>query len=92
MLLLYGVKRFQKFALRESPDVTENLINGYNSNSFAANFNKTGFKIAFAIENYVDRSGKDDPNHVQWIAQLNAKGNDSTLKGIKTILTFHKCT
>lgn len=92
VLLLYGIKRFQKLALREQPDVSENLIGGYNDNSFVINFNKTGFKIAFAIENYVDRSGKDDPSYVMWIAQLNAKGSDSKLKGVKTMLTFHKCT
>lgn len=53
------------------------------------NFNHTGLKIAFAVEDYVNRTGLDDPNYVIWDVRIK-----KSLNNIVTVepLKIHKCT
>ena len=58
--------------------------------SYKVNFNKTGFKIAFSVEQYSgDQLPRDDPNYVMWDVRLKQKIGE---KITWIPLRIHKCT
>lgn len=49
-----------------------------------------GFKLAFGVMNYMDRSNVDDPDHVEWKVYLETRSNLEIID--KVYLSFHKCS
>jgi len=53
------------------------------------NLDDTSFRIAFGVEGYDSREGKDDPYYVEWQVRATTLKEDGTFE--KTPLNFHKC-
>ena len=47
-----------------------------------------GFKFAFTIENYIDKTVRDDPAYVKYLARYVISTNGIITE---TLLSFHKC-
>ena len=86
--VLYSVKRALAVTTRDDVIVNEYLLmDHYDDNTIFA-FQDYGFKVAFGVESYRDKTSKDDPDFVEWevILRENKKGTETV-----TPLTTHKC-
>lgn len=61
MLTVYGIHKFSVLLSKRNPNLTQLLLEGENDPMEGTYFLNDGFKIAFAVENYHTKEGKDAP-------------------------------
>lgn len=88
-LMLFAWIRLEILLQRKNPSIMEATTLGYYDESEVITPDEIGFKIAFAVEGYTDRVGKDDPEYVEWVVQMT-----QNVGGVQEIfpLATHKCT
>ena len=87
-LIFYTAVRFE--ALYQKRDTIRSAIavEDWIDETHVFNFERNNFQLAFAIEDYVTREGKDDPSYVEWIVQLRRSMNGTVTE---FPLKYHKC-
>ena len=68
--MLFAWIRLEFLLQRKNPSIMEATTLGYYDESEVIIPQELGFKIAFAVEGYQDRVGRDDPEYVQWVVQM----------------------
>jgi hypothetical protein len=89
VLLYYSAIRLEVLQAKRDTIRSAITVQDHINEEISFDFKKNDFQLAFAVENYQDRSAKDDPDYVEW--QVSVK---ETIGGIETArsLSWHPCT
>ena len=88
-VLLYATIQLINLMNRRNPTMSQFIEEHYFNENDKYNLNTSGFKIAFAIEDYHTQVLKDDTRYVKWIIRLFGKKDGEYYE---RILDHHKCT
>ena len=86
---MYAILKFVELSEGSNPNMSENMVQDYYSPLDKFNIAESGFKMAFSIENYLERVNKDDSRYVKWIVRVFGKKDNEEYE---KVLPFHKCT
>jgi hypothetical protein len=72
VLVLFGYSAVRIEALQSKRDTIRSDIvaEDFIDETTEFNFKENNFHLAFAVESYVDRTGKDDPDYAEWLVML----------------------
>lgn len=64
LMIAYFSNQFQVFFYKRRPMITQTAISQFYDSKFNVNLKEIDFKVAWAVESYVNGSALDDPNYV----------------------------
>ena len=73
----------------DNPIISTLVLPSFFSDQDILNLEENNFRLAFTIENTLDRERRDDPRYVKWSARFYGTKNG---EGFLEYLDFHKCT
>ena len=88
VLGIYTLVRIEAMQSKRDTVRSDILVENWLDETSFFNLREERFQLAFAVENYLDRTGRNDPDYVDWIVQMH-----NYVDGVEseTPLKFHKC-
>ena len=89
-VLMYAFQKANQLLYRKGPTITPELSKNFYSSKDEINLDEVGFKLAFGVMDYSDRSIANNDSFVEWNIYLETRLN---LKVIDTVkVPYHRCT
>ena len=85
----YALLKLTHLMNKKNPLIAEIRESNFYDYHTRININEIGFKMAWAVEGYLDGKIKDDPKYVKLLARIVYKTDN---KKHEKILSLHKCT
>ena len=73
--LLYAVIKTIHLVNASNPVMSALTIPGYYSSMDRFYLDEANFRMAFAVEGYLDGENKNDPSYVKWVARIFGRSN-----------------
>ena len=89
VFFIYATLKLSHMLDKYNPNISEVKEKNFYDSSERLNLNDIGFRIAFAVEGYLDSKLRDDHRYVKYMARVFTKTNKV---GSETFIPINKCT